>query len=821
MDLPKCAACGQSVLDDDVVSCPFCGAAMAGSSGSSTATTAASSRPAASGQRTGRKESAEVPPDDRSKAVDDPFDSISAQSAVNVIACAPRKTKSRTHRIVCPMCDTPGYIPRTAAGRQVRCCSSECMVPVFTAPGPTEQQDQRVPVRISDEAIRQEDQLRRPTKPRSPMVIYGVLGGVLLMLGIGLKIYLDNSGNDEQFNKPLNLVLPLDDSEEAAVHLSENGPGSGGVDTADLTTREGAGSRFVPLMIRAARTGINRDKPLCRRQTAAALLKLGRMEEADREFAQLLVVARQRNRKDDYYRILPRLQQYWRSIRQGDGQAGDKFLAAALEDSSTIPTRGLPAVQSSISLATVLVSEGRIEQAAQLLAQHDYDPTVAMETDDLARSVWDALTTSLNLAGRISPPPGRGRLWEDPLATAVAVELGLHEQWTPAVNWALYQTVPGVQGDVLAESARQLVYSEAAGDVLKSLQDVIPVLSRPIRWRLQAVLARGSDKQFADLVAELAALKTEESAVMPRVGAMIGLRPSDQAELRLIALALAEAAAVAVERQRPDQAVAMILSLWGQLTRDMPPTADVRAASRQLEEDESGLRQKIRKHRGLATGADVAQEFRLYRSGLDRLTAAAESRRLFLVRLLTSFVSEGGAPALVAAMEENEALANELTLDPLCRLIAAEAVFAGSSVPRLAEIAEVRVARSRRAGEQPQEYIAWIWNDVVERMSRESFPPALKNLQDVRLPLPGLRACLTRRLCEHRAASGDLTSLDTIKKLDNKVLRENSLWSTCFWLTRKHLVEEVEAWVNAERLSATERVMALSGIIAALPEADD
>ena len=33
MELPSCPSCGQSVLDDDAADCPFCGAAMYGSSG--------------------------------------------------------------------------------------------------------------------------------------------------------------------------------------------------------------------------------------------------------------------------------------------------------------------------------------------------------------------------------------------------------------------------------------------------------------------------------------------------------------------------------------------------------------------------------------------------------------------------------------------------------------------------------------------------------------------------------------------------------------------------------------------------------------------
>ncbi|MCA9098970.1 MAG: hypothetical protein KDA36_11310, partial [Planctomycetaceae bacterium] len=47
-------------------------------------------------------------------------------------------SKSRTPRtpeaVTCPMCDTTGYIPAQAFGRDVKCPNPECLAPIFTAP---------------------------------------------------------------------------------------------------------------------------------------------------------------------------------------------------------------------------------------------------------------------------------------------------------------------------------------------------------------------------------------------------------------------------------------------------------------------------------------------------------------------------------------------------------------------------------------------------------------------------------------------------------------------------------------------------------------
>ena len=54
---------------------------------------------------------------------------------------SPKAGKGRTIEVKCPMCDTAGFITDKQAGRDVKCCNPECMMPVFKTP-PLARQDE-------------------------------------------------------------------------------------------------------------------------------------------------------------------------------------------------------------------------------------------------------------------------------------------------------------------------------------------------------------------------------------------------------------------------------------------------------------------------------------------------------------------------------------------------------------------------------------------------------------------------------------------------------------------------------------------------------
>ena len=77
----------------------------------------------------------EQPPPQSAPSEDEPFavDKVAMSSAIPL---RPKPTKGRTYKVICPMCETPGYTSPKAGGREVKCANPKCLVPIFTCPEP-------------------------------------------------------------------------------------------------------------------------------------------------------------------------------------------------------------------------------------------------------------------------------------------------------------------------------------------------------------------------------------------------------------------------------------------------------------------------------------------------------------------------------------------------------------------------------------------------------------------------------------------------------------------------------------------------------------
>ncbi len=814
MDLPTCPSCGQSVLDDEPGACPFCGAAMAGSSSPTTALKRASSgtkqKPVndASGQSAGKTSKTKSPPSGGRS--DDPFDIAAPRQARHAITCAPKRTKSRPLRISCPMCDTRGYIPRSAVGKQVKCSNSDCLVPLFTASDPDKAKTPGSPSRVSDQAVQQEEQLARPAKKRSPTAMYCLLGSILLVAGLGLRFYLDRDPNDERFNQSFEIQIATPaDSDEALSGITDTAPVAD-----EMFDARTLASTLAENMIRSAQMSINRDKALCRRQTADAFLRLGDEERARQELDQLLVVSFQRNLSKDYYRITPLARIYWQAVERNDQTALDGLFERMQPDAKTIPTSGLLAIEAAIKWGAVLVQRNDAEAAHKLVERLKFDNTIRSDLDSLHRGVWSAIAVSAVEAGQGSGSPIATLIWANPIATAIAVELSLQDQWEAAISWANRWTDAAVQTDLLAEICRQAIRQQASPTVINDITDAASKTQFG-QSRILAVLAGLSDERLQSAVTDL---RTAEKLVireMLPLRDVMRYRRSDLTAERERARTLMELARSAATRKKNALAARTIASLFECLGATRPPTGAVRQASLELDRSPDNLRTRLQEHLGKSVSASNASDFHNYRRGLDRLAASVERRRLYLIRLLCGVVEIDGGTSLQLTLEQSEPLVAELTLDPLCQLIAGEAVLAGGSVPQLAKVSGVLIPRGRRTKAQAEELLAPIWLATV-LASRESYDKTLLKAFESTLALPGLRSCLQRRIAEAQAIRADLKILNAAAAMRNASCREYSLWTAAAWLVRGGLVAEVEEWTDSGRLSATDRTLAMSGIISSL-----
>ena len=413
--LPTCPSCGQSVLDDDVDDCPFCGKPMKGGAGSGGSKSA--KKPSTSGQKaSGSRRPLKAEPDAGS---DDPFDIRSTADLEKAIQARPKPSKGRLHRVICPMCDAQGFVAKSAVGKRVRCANTECLVPVFTATASGRPEEKAAaPTRRADDQGKSEDESStQAATPGSPWKLYALVGVVAVAAIAGLLAFLNQDAPTELAAGPTpNFDFGPEDED------SDNNAGAADTDSdpeEQIVTPEQIVDELLPGMVAIARTpSQNRDKSWCRRLTGDLYLRLGRDGEANEEFQQIRRVESPR----PYYRIEPRLAQFWEARRAGSDET-TALLTAALEDRNGIPQAGRLGLESAISVAAALIVSGQADEARQMIDAFERDRSVSANLDQMRAASWFS-TTRLTRDQKIAAfPVADVFLWNRSLSCAVAVRL--------------------------------------------------------------------------------------------------------------------------------------------------------------------------------------------------------------------------------------------------------------------------------------------------------------------------------------------------------------------------------------------------------------
>lgn len=181
---PTCPSCKQSVLDDDPVTCPFCGASMSGKPGA--AKPPAPARPPAPPKPVTASRPAPSAPASPTPFEDSPSFDLGDDFAPQAVALTTKPSKSRTWEIKCPMCETVGYASPDASGKSVKCPNPKCMIPVFTAPR----------FQIEKPAA------PRSAKPRSNIPLVAGMTVALMAVGGGLAWFIASLPNKAQLHDP-------------------------------------------------------------------------------------------------------------------------------------------------------------------------------------------------------------------------------------------------------------------------------------------------------------------------------------------------------------------------------------------------------------------------------------------------------------------------------------------------------------------------------------------------------------------------------------------------------------------------------------------
>jgi hypothetical protein len=813
MDFPTCPSCGQSVLDDDAQDCPFCGSAMDGSSNKAKAGKPKAAKPKAK-KPVDRKKTAAKPD---APSSDDPFSVAQNPSAAKAIQCARKPVKGRLHRVVCPMCDTQGFIPKSAIGRQVKCANKECMVPVFTASGEQSAVKTRAPARISDEALATEKKLAEPSSAKNPMMMYGIVGAVLLVATLGLMFVLNRPSGDEK-----NLQQPYDMSKFDSVDADDSEPTDDDKPAVkDPAVPQEADYRskaieLVQSMVRTSRENGNRDKAFCRRLTGDAWLRLGMPDEAKTEFAQMKVVASQTRRNTAYYRIEPLSAEYWKHRIAGDDTAATKLLGDAKALAGGIPKSGGVALESAIALAAMLVDSDDVAGATSLLTSLQRDKSVSSQIDAVRHAAWVSTASALSDAGQLPLPPLEVFSWNEPMMTAVGVHLGTLGQWQAAARWSASQTEL-TASDTFAVVAAQMVATNAEVAAKESLVAAAADKGTEFAFRTRAVLSQGdsADAFWAKASDAASAVSGTATMPMPGIAAVIAAKTPDLSAVRLQTQSIADFAVACMKKNDEAAAVKNIQTMYHLMTSVLPPTADIRKASTEIEKNDRQVQRQIGKELGLSDVGEVKTKFIAYRRGIDRFSRAAEERRLRLISSLARVVDGGGAIAVQQAMAANDGLRQEVGLDGLSGLLFVAAACSGQDLSEALTVDPSLAVLISGRSDAVAEFAAV--NDLVSatQIYRNDGTATGVSALEKGTGVPGLRAATAVYIvaCVADRSDSPAALLTTISALKDPTWRESCYETVARRMTRRGMLSEVLTALNGTTSTPTQRLVAMYGAV--------
>lgn len=479
MDFPVCPSCHQSVIDDDAADCPFCGASMKAKPSSKAAAPAASAAPVAKPVVTTGKPAPAVakpgpvaakstgakPLAGKGKVPDDdfPFD-LELTAGKSAIPAMPNPTKQRTLKVICPMCDTPGYLPPTAAGKEVRCSNAKCAMPVFTAP--------------SDKKAERTAPAPPPKRSKMPIVLVTIAVVALGAIGFGVYAFGLLPGG-KQSGKKTEIVL--DDEQRALLDelagkkkpvaadaAQQNANAKPPADDKQAGKHELTKEWLITESLKQMKASAlepgkyQKSKPYCRQLAAEANAVTGHPDAAKEHLTQLMAIAN----NVSYYRIIPLLDTFWVASFANDANAAGEALQVAIGEVPKLPKYGRSRYEVAGRLAAAMVAVGQGTDAAKLLAEiHPIDANAQFvgrlhlpaESQLAARIQLATDAKVLPLSDSYSVLP-----WmypQEAAATGSLISRGLPDN---AAEWALGQVSEDAKAECLSIWAQDHAQKHAA-----------------------------------------------------------------------------------------------------------------------------------------------------------------------------------------------------------------------------------------------------------------------------------------------------------------------------------------------------------------------
>lgn len=818
MDFPVCPSCGQSVIDDDAEDCPFCGSSMKAKPGAKPAPKAAASatksaggtsKPASATAKTGpaAKPAKPAPGDDF------PFDT-EIPGAKTAIQAMPNQSKGRTLQVVCPMCETIGFVPPTAVGKEVKCANAKCMVPIFKAPAATVEPPPPPPAKKSNLML----------VGGATVIVMAVIGGAAVYFSgqsSGPKAPVGGGGLSDEAKAALAEMAATNQSAASNPGLNDTGSKPLPTQLPDENTKKTTANPTSPdEFIAAALKQLNdscltgeprqRSKPYCRQLAADACFRAGDTKAANDHLAQLVIVGS----TVPYYRIEPSLEMLWAAWTAGDKTTATRIADGALADTQRLPKVGRNQMEVASRLAAALAVLGRGKEGIDLLEAHQ-SSQLEGQLSARVQIATDGRLTRLTRTHSVLP-------WNRPQAVATTASLVARNQASAGRAWAEMQPGDDAKVECLAEWAESVAAQSKPGvdstpdiaDAVKSLSPVLAarVWARAACGRFSAgnqTSAAAALKTAQDLIASVA---TPQEPVMPEIKPAVSFKLPAQKPLVQAATAAAEISFAHSlwpdHRPQAEEALELALTFVRGLAPAMPAVA---ARLDQAEQaGASGLREIMKKEFGLKKDDLADQNVKTYRKVLTDLEHASQ-RRLDLQQTIMSRLIDAGLKSKVWSVVSNRSAETDASKrdDLLNTRLVGELLEAFHGTETEKEIQGAIGGSGNAATERPALGI------VRELLKQQNVVQAAQYVSTLDANT-GYRddVALTVATSLATGEQGDV-ALAFISKLDDIVLREEAYRLAAALLAQRGRSEAV--WNQVQNVAqATEKASLCRGLVVGL-----
>jgi hypothetical protein len=666
--LNRCPSCQASVLDDDAEVCPFCGSPMdpakakgfkpaVGSAPVAKATpTAKSAAPTVAKTQASRPGPAKAAP----PADEDPF-AVDRTAGSSAITLSPKRTQQRPHKVVCPMCDTPGYAAEAASGKEVRCANPKCLVPIFRSP------DFAAPKPVEPE----------PPPSKLPTILTFAVVGVILA-GAAIWWFVLREPPREQPDGP------------EMAGTSQPTPQVATPETPTTAPQPVEQAPPPPSPAEVVAAALNRwpavaddiaeaqRQPLRRRYAAESFAMAGRLDAAREQLDRL---AKTRS-ADVFYQIPPLAELAWSNLAKGDEGAARSAFDQAAPLAPQIPRQGFDPARVVIEWSAAAARFGQEGPARELArAARDDDAGEQLLASLQAASLFSG--GDLDAEYALRPV----RRWAEPKTVGVTLELLGRKASDAARTWAQGSTGATARAENLAIWAEATAAASddapegriAAVDGTLSSSDPAErayVLARAAVRLAGTAKDKAAAEAFLARAAEAAGgFPAPEPFSVSDIAGTYRAELPDSAAATLRASALAEATHAATLLGKADQAGALLAQALDHLRAAAPSPAAVDERMKELERlGISGVQGELKTALGLSNDDQAREAANAYRRRLNDLQAAAAARFDAQTELLARAAGWGlGSKVLAEAKQRH----------PAADVNSRELYFAGAAGGRL------------------------------------------------------------------------------------------------------------------------------------------